>query len=160
MKKIISINKQGNEKVIGHYELFSTNDNGYHHILDLNIKYGLINQKGDIILPCEFDTIYPTIKDDLVLVKQNGLFAFYNITGEKVIDLLYRVAIEFDNGIAAVKEQDTDQKYYLINKKGERGSQNTFDYFFGFYGSITDFVFLDTNLPVTDLAAFGQAPYL
>jgi hypothetical protein len=32
--------------------------------------------------------------------------------------------------------------------------------FFGFYGSITDFVFLDTNLPVTDLAAFGQAPYL
>lgn len=32
--------------------------------------------------------------------------------------------------------------------------------FFGFYGSITDFVFLDTNLPFTDLAAFGQAPYL
>jgi len=140
MKSIISIDKKGNEKIIGQYELFSTNDNGYYHILDSNKKYGLINQKGDIKIPCEFDTIYPTIKDDLVLVKQNGLFAFYNITGEKVIDFLYKVAIEFDNGIAAVKEQDTDQKYYLINKKGERVSQNTFDYFFGFYGSELGYV--------------------
>jgi hypothetical protein len=38
MKKIISINKQGYEKVIGHYELFSTNNKGYYHILDSNKK--------------------------------------------------------------------------------------------------------------------------
>ena len=78
MKSIISLDKQGNEKIIGQYDLFSTNDNSYHHILDLNKKFGLINQKGDIILSCEFDNIYPTIKDDLVLVKKNGLFGFYN----------------------------------------------------------------------------------
>ena len=135
MNTLFSIDKKGNEKIIGQYELFSTNDNGYHHILDSNNKYGLINQKGDIILPCEFDTIYPTIKDDLVLVKKNGVFGFYNNEGFKVIDFHYKVAHEFDNGIAAVNEIDSGQKYYLINKKGDRVSHNTFDYFFGFYGS-------------------------
>ena len=45
MNTLFSIDKKGNEKIIGQYELFSTNDNGYHHILDSNNKYGLINQK-------------------------------------------------------------------------------------------------------------------
>jgi hypothetical protein len=135
MKSIISIDKKGNEKLIGQYELFSTNDNGYHHVLDSNKKYGLINQKGNILLPCEFDRINPTIIDNLILVKKDGLFAFFNTDGIETIEFKYKVAHDFDNGIAAVKEQDTDQKYYLIDKKGEQVSQNTFDYVFGFYGS-------------------------
>ena len=135
MKTLTSIDKACKEREIGNYDLFATNNIGYYHILDSNNKWGLINQKGDIILPCEFDKIFPTIKDDTILVNKNGLFAFYNTNGIKIIDYLYKVALEFDNGIAAVKEKDTDLKYFLINKKGERISKDTFDYLFGFNGS-------------------------
>ena len=86
MKLLISIDKKGNESIIGEYELFSTNNIGYYHILDSNKKYGLINQKGDIILPCKFDLINSTIKDNLVLVKKGSLFAFFNTEGVKAIE--------------------------------------------------------------------------
>jgi hypothetical protein len=134
MKKIISIDKIGNEIAVGKYSLLPTNNLGYHHILDSNNKWGLINQQGQIILSCEFDTIYPTINDDLILVKKNGLFAYYNTNGTKVIDFLYNDATEFKNGIAAVKEENISEKYILINNKGEQISDNSIDYFFGFYG--------------------------
>ena len=133
MKLLISIDKQGNEKIIGEYEIFSTNDNRFFLLLDSNNKWGLINYKGEIILPCEFDSVNTSFKDDMILVKKDDSWGFYNIDGTKVVDCIFSSAIAFDQGIAAVKEKDIDLKYYLINLEGERVSKNSFEYVYGFY---------------------------
>lgn len=43
MKTLILIDKLGNERIIGQYEVYSTNETEYYKILDSNNKWGVIN---------------------------------------------------------------------------------------------------------------------
>ena len=78
-------------------------------------KNYILNQNTGNILPIEFENI-PRFHDDLAKVLNNGKWGYIDAYGNVVIPIQYDEASNFSNGTARVKY---DEKYYLINKRGE-----------------------------------------
>lgn len=93
--------------------------------------YGFIDSRGEIVIP----TIYECSSaffEGLALVQSNDKMGYINTKGEIVIPLIYAHASPFVNGTATVAIEDSvngniHKKYFVINKKGEKISED-FDY--------------------------------
>lgn len=82
-----------------------------------NIKYGVKNHKGEVIVPYEYDDIRD-FNEGLARVELNGKYGFINESGKITIPLQYANASQyFKNGLVAVYSQKGG-KYGFINTKG------------------------------------------
>ena len=119
MKTLFSIDKLGNEKIIGNYDLYPQNYDGHYQIYDpIPKKFGLISNKGNVIIECEMDAIDFSICYGTIYVKKNGLYGYFDTMGNCIIECRFGSALKFCGNIAAVKNNYTDIKYYLITKDG------------------------------------------
>ncbi len=87
-------------------------------------KYGVINKKGDVIIPFKFDSFKSFNKKGISVVEVNGKFGYIDEKGKYIIKLSYDHAENFDeNGFAIVgykKSKKPDEfKFGLINRKGK-----------------------------------------
>lgn len=80
-------------------------------------KYGLINTKGEVVLPVEYEEIqnFDNIDRTRWRIKKDGLYGFIDEKAKIVIPLQYTDARFFNKGLAPVQKND---KWGVINKKG------------------------------------------
>jgi hypothetical protein len=93
-------------------------------------KWGVINDKDELIVPCKYDDIGGDFYEDMLRVfvgsidfnneyeyeEYNGLYGFVDKNGEEVIPCQFTYSDQFYEGKARVKK---DGKKYYINTKGE-----------------------------------------
>lgn len=105
------ISKTGIELTTVAYRVISPNVDGYSRVVDLpgSSYYGLLNEKGELIVPCTYTSIdYPT-SDMIRVTNDAGLYGFYNIQGDLVIDLTLHLAFPFSNNLAIVENVNGHQ---------------------------------------------------
>lgn len=78
-----------------------------------NNKYGLIDKKGNILIPCESDVEFIFI-EGLSVIFQNGKFGAIDKKGKVTIPCKFDFFFTFDEGLAAAKLND---KFGYIDKK-------------------------------------------
>ena len=85
-----------------------------------NGKYGLLNTKGEFVLPCEYDSvgIRPVSESvDALCVKKNGKFGLINSNGELLIPF------DYDSGIGLINDAYS-KSLALVSKGGKYGVLN------------------------------------
>ncbi len=82
--------------------------------IEINGKYGFINEKGDVVIPLRFDRV-SSFKEGLAWIKLNGKYGYINNKGKLVIPIKYDNAMTFRNGMARV---EINYKPFYINTKG------------------------------------------
>lgn len=84
-------------------------------------KFGLIDEKNQILIPFEYSTISSNIKEGLVAVSKDGKHGFCDLKGNEVIMCKYAMVDAFEGGIARVylsrNDYSTNSTGY-INKLG------------------------------------------
>jgi hypothetical protein len=91
-------------------------------------KWGLIGEKGIIVLKPIYDTEYDfgLLSEGLISVKKNNKCGYVNLKGEIKINFIYDWTEQFCNGIAFVK---LNEKYNFVDFKGKLISDIWFDNF-------------------------------
>ena len=79
-------------------------------------KYGFINEKGEEIVPCIYDTVLD-FQEGLAAVKKDRFWGFIDKAGKEVIPLQYLRARSFSEGLAFVVDKGV--KDLFINKQEE-----------------------------------------
>ena len=85
-------------------------------IQDHKSLYGLVNRKGDGILPCIYDSIDEFYEGVACAKKNKGHYGYVDKEGHEIIPFVYRQANRFSDGIAAVCRDGFE---VFINIKGE-----------------------------------------
>ena len=80
-----------------HWEI----DEGYYRVMK-NGKIGLVNQGGDIIIPCENEQVWNLQDNGNVKVLKSGKLGIYNVSGDLVIPPVYEMIWGFEDGKARV----------------------------------------------------------
>lgn len=80
----------------------------------------------------EYDKFEP-FKEELAVVKKDGLYGYINYKGEEVIPLKYEYAKDFSDGLAEVKQNG---KYGFIDKSGNFIGFRQYDYVYDFRGGL------------------------
>lgn len=86
----LSIARKGREYIVfdGLFKPVSVVDrmpealSDYNYFVHEKGKYGLLNYRGEKVIPCEFDTI--TYTEYLLTVKKNGKYGYYSWTGKEL----------------------------------------------------------------------------
>lgn len=124
--------------------------------------WGLIDSKGKIILPLEYEELIPAIGNKCLFTsKKHGAYSVINIQGEEIVpNGKYQYIDGFDNGLARVNVYGNGEglekiikKWGLINEKGEEVLPPVYDNIWNFYEKrrqttmvIKDGIFFDYNL--------------
>lgn len=94
--------------------------NGFCIVFKDDLKCGIINREGREVVPSEYDEV--TLPNEgMIRVRKGNLWGFYDTTGHKAIDFLYRTVSDFSEGLAVVND-DSDSlivRYGYINKKNQ-----------------------------------------
>lgn len=113
------INKKG-ELVSDFFEIQNIQEfrNGYSVIQDKTGWYGLINTRGEFVIPCKYSFIANGFDDKYVLVGLNGKYGMAcKETGEVVIPIIYEMdSWTFKEGVIPVKK---DGKMGYINENNQ-----------------------------------------
>ena len=90
--------------------------------------WGYIDKTGKIVIAPQFENAQ-TFSDGLALVKVGELYGFIDASGAFVIKPQFKSAENFANGLAPVGEygaETVNNKFYYIDKKGNRPTKDTF----------------------------------
>ncbi len=85
-------------------------------------KYGLVNTKGDVILPIIYDKI--NNESSVVIVQKGGKYGAYNYDGKMLLDAIYD-KIDFCDDVFVLK---LEEKYSIANQDGDIIITPTYDY--------------------------------
>lgn len=124
----------------------------------INGLWGVIDEKGRIIIPAEFNQI-GKCQNGFIWVSVGdykneeyyGKYGCYNKEGKKICPLVYDEEITFDNETAIVK---LNNDYNLINKKGIEVTERNYEYiddrnkikgFYFAYGELNKRFVIDEN---------------
>lgn len=85
---------------------------------------GLINEKGKLILPCEYDNI-GELHEGLRAISKEYKVGFCDANGKIVIPVMFKVASneslpEFSEGLACVELDEEGRGYVFIDKLGKK----------------------------------------
>ncbi|MBE7172203.1 MAG: WG repeat-containing protein [Williamsia sp.] len=101
-----------------------TDSSGAWALVTLEGKQGIINKRGNIVVPAKYNSISPFSPDGLALVSvyENYVskFGYIDRTGKEVVPLVYEKAEPFSEGRARVTEKDRgeDTKWGFIDAQG------------------------------------------
>ncbi len=90
-------------------------------VTDQNSKKGLINEKGEVVLPCAYDQLYYDGAAELICVgnydgNKNLKFGYVDLTGKVVIPLRYDDAVPFSDGLAHVEIYENGDWHHSISE--------------------------------------------
>ena len=125
--KVIFLNLKGKESK-GMYDAVSGFINGYSWVMK-DHKYGIVNRKGKIILPIEYDNSgYRSMEylysEGLFMIEKAGKFGFADTRGKIVIPMEYQSALQCTEGLIPVQKNGM---WGYIDKNGERVTDFIFD---------------------------------
>lgn len=87
----------------------------------LNGKWGFVDKSGKEVIPPKYDNVLEW-RDEMVMVEVNGVYGFVNKNGEEVIKPMFRLANDFNEGLAAVLYD----RWKYIDKNGKELSIATY----------------------------------
>lgn len=125
--------------------------------------YGLINYKGEQILPLEYSTLVFANGGSRLITLQNMEFK-YGVTTAAGVEVIpfgkFDWICGFDEGLARVKNGD---KWGLINEKGDVVLPVEYDYIYNFYAKDTDSVCVKKgdriySIPIKDILTVPEEP--
>ncbi len=96
------------------YDKYWEIDEGFYRVMQ-NGKIGLVDQKGDIIIPCENDQIWNLQDNGNIKVLKSGKLGIYNINGDLIIPTIYDMIWGFEDGKSRVLRNG---KVGYVNKHG------------------------------------------
>lgn len=103
------------------------NDDGFSVVIK-NGKYGVIDRKGNEVIPVQYDDL--RFEDNgIAAVRKDGKWGYINVNGEEVTPAIYNDAVFFEKGLAAVKKEN---KWGYINTKGEEVTPFKYDSIYRF----------------------------
>lgn len=108
----------------------------------LNYKMGLVDKRGKVIVPVEFDLVFnpSSTLSNAVEVMKNGKIGFYSVDGKEIVPAVYDWLIPFKDGecIGLVMKDSVngwlDKEYKLHNdfpSKAAERAVNEFEYLTG-----------------------------
>ena len=86
--------------------------------------YGLANDSGSIVLPCSYLKVLHCDGDLYLICDQNGFWGYADKDGKTVIELKYKKALPFSEGLAAVYDGTA---WGFINEQGVTVIAHQFD---------------------------------
>ena len=92
-------------------------------------KYGIINERGKLILPIEYDnsgyrTMEYVFSDNVAMVEKDGHFGFVDKRGKIVVPLIYQSAQHCTEGLIPVQKNDL---WGFVDKQGSLVCDFVFD---------------------------------
>jgi hypothetical protein len=102
--------------VAGKYDELKNSGEGFFRFKS-GEKWGILNSKGEEIVPAEYENIETVFLNGKIWVKQNGLIGQIDTTGKTQIGFIYQDANYFSHdGLTSVKQND---KYGIIDATGK-----------------------------------------
>lgn len=95
---------------------------------DKDTKYGIMNEKGEVVVSLQDDFFGHFLKSKLIKVEEDGKYGFVDTNGKTVIPAEYDAAGAFGkNGLAVVRQAEES---FIINESGEKVAecQNIYTY--------------------------------
>ncbi|MBR6052431.1 MAG: WG repeat-containing protein [Clostridia bacterium] len=101
-------------------------------------KYGLINLKGESVVPCEYDYVGYSDANGNAVCEKDGAYYVINRKGKTVFDVAcdYLVTSDYFAGdyyLACNREGADRETYKLLNRKGKTVKSFGSEYSFGFF---------------------------
>ncbi|RKM55120.1 WG repeat-containing protein [Butyrivibrio sp. X503] len=81
--------------------------NGYATVTGSNGLRGIINDKGEEVVPCQYEDMTFLSEDGVVKIRKDGLDGYYSIDKGWIIEPKYKDATGFFNGYAIIKVNET-----------------------------------------------------
>ena len=100
--------------------------------VELNGKYGFIDESGREVVPCRYDYAESFI-NGLAKVNLNGKYGFIDKSGREAVPCRYYLAFNFVNGLAKVK---LNGKWGFIDKSGREVVPCRYDSAFNFVNGL------------------------
>ncbi|MFY0675309.1 MAG: WG repeat-containing protein [Bacteroidia bacterium] len=94
-----------------------------------NNKWGAVNEKGELVIPVEYERISKAEKVGIE-VKKDGLFGIYNNKGELLLPVEFKKIEQYVNGYARVLKEG---KWAFINSQGKLICEPIYDGAYSFY---------------------------
>ena len=126
------INKKGDWVIKNSFALVGSFADGLAYVQKkAGGKFGYINKKGTFAIKASY-LMASSFADSIALIKTDKGFGYINTKGEKITKDKFSTATTFfDDGYAAVCEADKNspsgEKWYIINRKGKKIFDRTFD---------------------------------
>ncbi len=105
---------QENKSFLDSYEKVWEIEDGYYRVMQ-NGKMGLVDSKGNVIIPCENEQVWNLKDNGNVKVIKDGKIGIYNVNGDLIIPPLYDMVWEFEEGKAKVLKNG---KMGYVDEKG------------------------------------------
>lgn len=97
--------------------------NGFHY------DYGFINKSGEVIVPCEYDSVSYSFYEGLAKVEKDGKYGYIDTTGKLVVPCEYDDLDFFYEGLARVEK---DGKWGYVDTTGTLVIPCEYDYVWSF----------------------------
>ena len=94
-------------------------------------KWGCVNVKGEEIISIKYDGV-ADFSEGLAKIYLNRLYGFIDKTGEEIIPLQYS-DVRYPRFVGGVAIVEMDNKYSLIDKIGNKLTDNLYDKIFDFH---------------------------
>ncbi len=110
-------------------------------------RYGMINKKGQEVIPVEYDQL-KYLSEGLAMAYKDGKYGYINAKNQVIIDFKYVYAYDFSEGLALVAEdtnEDAVYEYFYIDTKGNKISELTFDDGYSCYDGMAQVFFNDKS---------------
>lgn len=89
-----------------------------------NSLIGILNERGEEILPCDYETIYPYVDDALIIVERDGKYGLFDTEGNKLISCEHGSIVYFEDGFALVEKE---YKYGIFDTKKQKTTACTYE---------------------------------
>jgi len=116
------------------YALQPANRNSNCADIYIDNKFGLMNSKGEIIIPCKYDMLVGGFNQHgLAEVRKNGLIGFVDTTGKEQIKCIYQSVGEYREGLLNARYND---KWGFIDASGKTIIPHKYDIGISFYDGL------------------------
>ncbi len=92
---------QDNKSFLSSYQKVWEIEDGYYRVMQ-DGKMGLVDNEGNVIVPCENEQVWNLQDNGNIKVIKNGKIGIYNINGDLIIPPSYDMVWEFEDGKAKV----------------------------------------------------------
>lgn len=127
--KYIFLDINGNQAIKTVFKSAENFHEGLATVGNSDYKYGMINKKGELVVPYKYNYI-TDMEEGFAKVELGNKNGFIDKTGREIVPVIYDDATQFSDAVASVTKNG---KRGFVDASGKLIIPNIFDYDFGFH---------------------------